>query len=356
MHVADDDRLHLRWLDADRFQPFPYRLDHLALAFSAHGGIEAGVDNDRTGRADNRPNIEVERLQHVVRVAADEVLRRFAIVVPVSNGIDLMRVVAHSFSPSGISRKSYARGAERRVNARHEALLRQRGAKALRSDLDAGTALDRLHHGGEILVRPVLVARHLQDASDGLGDLHRHAEGLALTKTQLEVLGHQSHGETEIEGAGQHDAAEFVLGCGVAAGPGIDDVEHDARVEPRLDPHDHRFRSCGHGGGGQEVVAQLHRLAGARALADEEHPPDRGKRRLDRGDLRARTRRHQGERPLRGPGHSAAYRAVDLHDAFFLEQLEDALGHDCASGREIDEAMYTLAFDDTALSGRDLKH
>ena len=114
MHVADDDRLHLRWLDADRFQPFPYRLDHLALAFSAHRRIEAGVDNDRTGRADNRPNIEVERLQHVVRVAADEVLRRFAIVVPVSNGIDLMRVVAHSFSPSGISRKSYARGAERR--------------------------------------------------------------------------------------------------------------------------------------------------------------------------------------------------------------------------------------------------
>ena len=185
MHVADDDRLHLRWLDADRFQPFPYWLDHLALAFSAHRRIEAGVDNDRTGRADNRPNIEVERLQHVVRVAADEVLRRFAIVVPVSNGIDLMRVVAHSFSPSGISRKSYARGAERRVNARHGALLRQRGAKALRSDLDAGTALDRLHHGGEILVRPVLVARHLQDASDGLGDLHRHAERLALTKTQL---------------------------------------------------------------------------------------------------------------------------------------------------------------------------
>jgi len=83
---------------------------------------------------------------------------------------------------------------------------------------------------------------------------------------------------------------------------------------------------------------------------------DRGKRRLDRGDLRARPRRHQRQRPLGCPGHSAAHRAVDLHDPFFLEQLEDTLGHDRAGGREIDEAPYTLAFDDAALAGCNLEH
>src|SRR5262249_32588387 len=49
-------------------------------------------------------------------------------------------------------------------------------------------------------------------------------------------------------------------------------------------------------------------------------------------------------------------RAVDLHDAFFLEQLEYALGHDRAGGREIDEATDTPAFDDAALAGCDLEH
>src|SRR4029077_16181856 len=48
--------------------------------------------------------------------------------------------------------------------------------------------------------------------------------------------------------------------------------------------------------------------------------------------------------------------AVDLHDVFFPERLEDALGHDCAGGRQIDEAAHARAFDYAVSSGCDLEH
>src|SRR5262249_23670019 len=147
------------------FQPVAHRLEHLALAFSAHGRIEAGVENDRTGWPNDRPNIEVERLQHVVRVAADEVFCRFAIVMPVADGIDFMRVVAHwllslRVVESARARRDHAYGAlscahpgrsgraarNAALLARCGASLRQRGAGARRADLDPGTAFDRLHH------------------------------------------------------------------------------------------------------------------------------------------------------------------------------------------------------------------
>src|SRR4029453_19059809 len=107
-----------------------------ALALFAHRRVEAGVESDRPGWPDNGPNVKVERLQHVVRVATDEVFRGLAIVMPVADGIDLVGVVSHALSIGGT-----------------RALLRQRGAEARRAHLDAGAALDRLHHGRKILVR-----------------------------------------------------------------------------------------------------------------------------------------------------------------------------------------------------------
>ena len=101
VHVADDDGRDLIRIDADLLQAFAHRLDQLALALLAHGRVKAGVENDRAGRPDDRPNIEVERLQHVVRIAADEVFRGLAIMMSVADGVNFVGVVAHSSSPSG---------------------------------------------------------------------------------------------------------------------------------------------------------------------------------------------------------------------------------------------------------------
>ena len=75
VHVADDNGSYLRGIDADRFQSFVDRLDHFALTLLAHGRVEAGIEDDGAGASDNGPNVEVERLQHVMGIAADEVFR-----------------------------------------------------------------------------------------------------------------------------------------------------------------------------------------------------------------------------------------------------------------------------------------
>ena len=102
VHVADDDGRYLCGVDADRFQSFADRLDHFALTLLAHGRVEAGIEDDGAGASDNGPNVEVERLQHVVGVAADEVLRCLAIMMPIADGIDFVDVVAHWSSPLGM--------------------------------------------------------------------------------------------------------------------------------------------------------------------------------------------------------------------------------------------------------------
>src|SRR5262249_15257540 len=112
MHVADDDGPYLRGVDADRFQSLADWLDHFALALLAHGRVEAGIEDDGAGASDNGPNVEIERLQHVVGVAADEVFRCLAIMMLVANGIDFVDVVAHWSSPSGM-RAARGQGARR---------------------------------------------------------------------------------------------------------------------------------------------------------------------------------------------------------------------------------------------------
>ena len=98
--------------DVDRLQPFGDRLEQRAVALLRHRGVEAGVDHDGAARADDRPDEEVERLGHVVRIAADVVLGRLALVVAVFDGVDFVDVVGHGYcSPShsswpGLSRPS----------------------------------------------------------------------------------------------------------------------------------------------------------------------------------------------------------------------------------------------------------
>ena len=105
MHVADDDGLDVGGIDADRLQPVAHRLDRLALALLPHRRIEAGVDNDGALGPDDRPDIEVERLQHVVRIAADEVFRCLAIVMAVADRVDLVDVLAHDFPVTPFPRR-----------------------------------------------------------------------------------------------------------------------------------------------------------------------------------------------------------------------------------------------------------
>ena len=104
MQVADDDVLDAVGRDAKRSEPLAHRLDHLALALLAHRLVEAGIDHDGAGRPDDRPDEEVERLQHVVGIAVDIIRRRRARVVAVTDGIDFVRVVAHENLPQWFCR------------------------------------------------------------------------------------------------------------------------------------------------------------------------------------------------------------------------------------------------------------
>src|SRR5262249_11890689 len=106
VHVADDDGLDALRGNAKRKQAVAYRLDDLALAAPAHPLVEARIDDDRAGRTDDRPYEVVERLQHVVRIAADEILRRTARMLAVADGVDLVDVIAHVLSSEPL-RRSY---------------------------------------------------------------------------------------------------------------------------------------------------------------------------------------------------------------------------------------------------------
>src|SRR5262249_33465926 len=161
--------------------------------------------------------------------------------------------------------------------------------------------------------------------------------------------------ESLIEFAGHDHFGKFLLSRGASAGTGIDHVQHDARIEAGFDAHDHRFRGCRHGCCGQHVVAQLHRLAGAGALADVKKLADHFEGRLDRLDIGAWSRRHHRDGAFLRAAHAPRHRRVDLHDAAGAERLEDALRHDGAGGGKIDKAFDAFAFD-AAGAGRDFKN
>src|ERR1700683_4609560 len=117
MQVADDDVLDRIGGDAERQQSFAHRLDHLALTFLTHGFVKAGIDDDGAGRPNDRPNKEIERLQHVVRIPRDEVRRLLTLMMTVAHRIDFVQVVAHRtpspvfFLRSSASSALYHRGA-----------------------------------------------------------------------------------------------------------------------------------------------------------------------------------------------------------------------------------------------------
>src|SRR5262245_23064528 len=146
--------------------------------------------------------------------------------------------------------------------------------------LDARPALDALNDGGEVLISPEFASRKLKHLTDRVADPHRYRHCFRLLHTQPQVLVHQAVAEAVVEGPGQDGAGEFVADRSIESAAGFDDFYHNVRIEPRFNPHDHRFRTRGHSGRGQHVIGELHRLAHTGLFADKEHLADDRQHRL----------------------------------------------------------------------------
>src|SRR6266436_6768586 len=101
--MADDHVLDGGGRNPDRDEPLANRVEQHALALFAHGGVEASVDDEGAVRTNDRPHVVIERLHDVVRIAAEEILGRAALVVCVADRVDLVHVRAHAIVPSNAS-------------------------------------------------------------------------------------------------------------------------------------------------------------------------------------------------------------------------------------------------------------
>ncbi len=93
VQVTDDDIGDCVRRNAKRRKPFAHRLDDLTLAAAGHRLVEAGIDDDGAGPPDDRPDEIIERLQDIVRIAADEVFARSPRVMRVADRVDFVRVL-----------------------------------------------------------------------------------------------------------------------------------------------------------------------------------------------------------------------------------------------------------------------
>ena len=92
VQVADDDVLHLIWINTNRCQAFGDRFDDDATAFGCHRMVEPRVHDEGAVRAADHPDEIGQRLENVVRIAADVVLLRLPIVMSITDGEDLVEI------------------------------------------------------------------------------------------------------------------------------------------------------------------------------------------------------------------------------------------------------------------------
>jgi hypothetical protein len=83
MQVRNDHVFDAVGLDSYRLEAIRNWPHKRTLAFLAHRLVEAGINDISALLADDRPDVVVERLEHIVRVAADIILLRVAIVMAV---------------------------------------------------------------------------------------------------------------------------------------------------------------------------------------------------------------------------------------------------------------------------------
>ena len=95
VEVRDDDVLDAVRRDTERCQSFTHRPDDLPAALFGHRVVEAGIDDKRAGRPDDRPDEVGERLDDVVRVAKQVVLGGVTVVMCVAERVDFVDVVGH---------------------------------------------------------------------------------------------------------------------------------------------------------------------------------------------------------------------------------------------------------------------
>src|SRR5262245_27815807 len=111
VQMADDDGLDVGGIDADRSKTFHNRLHGPAAATRADGLVEPSIDQYSARLADDRPDEIVERHVDVVGIATEKVLRGFARMVTVANGVDFVSV-AHATLPA-LRRRHGARAVAR---------------------------------------------------------------------------------------------------------------------------------------------------------------------------------------------------------------------------------------------------
>ena len=155
-----------------RFSPSPTGVMTVRPRLRADRLIEAGVDHEGALVVPDHPDEIVERLQHVVRIAADVVLRGLALMLGVADREDFPDVVAHgilcrlsALSWPGLSRPSRFGEARALPESGSPAPRRLRERPGdddacrcvlrflLRAHLHAGALLDGLGKLGEIRVR-----------------------------------------------------------------------------------------------------------------------------------------------------------------------------------------------------------
>src|SRR5262249_44714663 len=152
MQMAHDHVRDRIGLDPDGFESDADRIEDAALTLLRHGLVEPGIDHECAVRAADRPHVEVQRLRHIVRVAADEILARAPLMMAVADRVDLVDIVAHGLLPVSLACSAHlARdtgrqglppplwGRDGRVGARKSTPL---PARALRAQADLS------HKGG----------------------------------------------------------------------------------------------------------------------------------------------------------------------------------------------------------------
>ncbi len=90
VQVRDHHVLHLRRVHAEQPQPLGRAAQVVPRALERHGFREAGVHHHFAAFAADQPHEVVERHRPVVRIAADEILRRAPRMVRVLDGVDLV--------------------------------------------------------------------------------------------------------------------------------------------------------------------------------------------------------------------------------------------------------------------------
>src|SRR5262245_44253582 len=99
VHVRCNNVIDLVRLHAERLQTFADRMNDFARAFLRRGFIKAGLAHDNRMRARDDPDVVGDRCPLIMRIAEDVVLRSLARMRRVTDGVNLVDIIAHDFLP-----------------------------------------------------------------------------------------------------------------------------------------------------------------------------------------------------------------------------------------------------------------